>query len=83
MLPSLKDPNIRVTNPNIRVTNSNIKGSINIKFYIFECFNSLRIKNIFFINRRPRSGRRLYLNPRKDWRINPKKSKKKSKIKSN
>merc|ERR1712035_262078 len=32
----------------------------------------------FIINRRPRSGRRLYLNPRKDWRINPKKSTKKN-----
>merc|ERR1712240_840411 len=29
------------------------------------------------INRRPRSGRRLYLNPRKDLTINPKKSTKK------
>ena len=34
-----------------------------------------------FINRRPRSGRRLYLNPRKDLTINPKKSKKKIKKK--
>ena len=33
------------------------------------------------VNRRPRSGRRLYLNPRKDLTINPKKSKKKSKKK--